>query len=132
MPPSVESAPRRAIGPRLHRSVSLEHDHASTAPSRPFILTACARRAIQRIAEGVSNPSSPRAWTLTGPFGTGKSSFCLFLSQLLSPPSFVSSKIARQVLERSDPSLLRSLRSVEGKGLVPVVVTGARESLSAL
>lgn len=130
--PHAEMIRRRAVKPRVRRSVSLELDHASNEKSQSFILTACARRAIQRVVDGISSPSSPRAWTLTGPFGTGKSSFCLFLFRLLAPATFAGAASARALLEDVDPGVASAVASEVGrKGFTPVVITGARESFSA-
>jgi hypothetical protein len=115
-----------------HRSVSLEHDHATPLSSRRFVVTGCANRAIRRILEGLANQSGARVWTLTGPFGTGKSSFGLFLSQLLAPPSTKVAQEARETVAQADASLHAALKAsaLAGKGLVPIVVTGSREPLS--
>src|SRR3954452_6146803 len=122
----TEPTRRRSVPSLVLGSVNLEHDRADAEKTRPFILTACARRAIQRISDGLSSPASPRAWTLTGPFGTGKSSFCVFLSNLLSPSSASPAGEARRLLKAADSSLDASLRGVlaNGKGLIPVAITG--------
>jgi hypothetical protein len=132
MPRLTEKRPSIAFRGQRHRSVSLEHDHRAATPSRPYVLTGCANRAIRRVLEGISNPSGARAWTLTGPFGTGKSSFGLFLSHLLTPASSTSGREARQTIANADPSLHVILQAAlpRGKGFVPIVVTGSREPLS--
>ena len=128
--PSKARALRPTI-PVVHRSASLERDHAAPeGRGQQFILTGCARQAIWRIVKGISGPNSPRAWTLTGPFGTGKSSFCLFLSRLLAPASLGGANEARRMLHESDASLAEVVRASEigPRGLVPVVITASRES----
>ncbi len=129
--PSAKQRRQKSHTSPFKRSISLEHDHSAKESSHSFILTACARKAIERIMDGLSREGNPRVWTLTGPFGTGKSSFCLFLSHLLSPPSSAASISARDLLEQTDARLAATLRGTIGprKGLVPIVVTGARESL---
>src|SRR5690242_4931771 len=66
------------------RSVNLERDHVASESTSEFIVTECAKRCLRRILEGLTPAASAHAWTLTGPFGTGKSSFCLYLTQLLA------------------------------------------------
>ena len=114
-----------------HRSVSLEYDYISEAFSRPFVLTGCANRATRRILEGLAEKGGARAWTLTGPFGTGKSSFALFLSQLLGNPVSSMTRNARDTLSKADDTLNSMLHAAipRGKGLAAIVVTGAREPL---
>ena len=117
---------------RHHRSVSLERDHAALAPTRPFLVTGCANRAIGRILDGWLTSSGTRAWTLTGPFGTGKSSFGLFLSRLLERPVSTASRDAKQILLRADRNLHTTLQTAlpRAAGLTSVIVTGARKPLS--
>lgn len=129
MPQSAKA--RRALtqAGSHHRSVSLELDHATTTSGRPFVLTGCANRAIRRILDGIARPSGTRAWTLTGPFGTGKSSFGLFLSRLLASRGAGE---ARDTVLRADPALNAALHEAipRGKGLASIVITGTREPLS--
>jgi hypothetical protein len=129
----AEHTRRREGASRGWRSVSLEHDHAHDTSSRRYILTACARRAIQRIADGIARKPASGAWTLTGPFGTGKSSFCVFLSHLLSAETTAGGKAARQSLKEVDPATASALRiaTAGAKSFVPVIVTGSREPLAA-
>ena len=101
--------------------------------ARPFVLTGCANRATRRVLQGMSSTQvGARAWTLTGPFGTGKSSFALFLSRLLGSPSSAVTRNARDTLSKADATLHAALNATlpRGKGLAAIVVTGAREPLS--
>jgi hypothetical protein len=47
-----------------------------------YILTSSARSALQRLASGLSESSTQRAFRITGPYGSGKSSFALLLCRL--------------------------------------------------
>ena len=132
MPSHAEAGRHRSIVPPSCRSVNLAHDHASEA-TPPFIVTACARRAIQQISLGLSAMSRSRAWTLTGPYGTGKSSFALFLARLLASRASAASTSAWERLRAADPVLASGLPLGDrtAKGLVPIVITGAREPVAA-
>ncbi len=124
------SAPPRATR-QHHRSVSLEYDHGAAA-SRGFVVTGCANRAIRRILAGLTTPDGSRAWTLTGPFGTGKSSFALFLSHLFGHPTESFTRNARKELKNADSVLYGEVeKTLLGKqGLVPIIISGSRESFA--
>src|SRR5437764_1316965 len=110
----------------FRRSINLERDHASRETQPAFVMTACTRRSLYRIFEGIHSVSGSRAWTITGPYGTGKSSFCLFLSQVLSRQP------VGKLLDGTDVGLTDKINASLGsrKRLVPVIVTGCREPLA--
>lgn len=91
---------------RFLRSVSLERDARNAAGLEGYIPTLSSQTALVRIDGALRDPSS-RAVTITGPYGTGKSAFALYLANKLSGAPFG---------ERTD-------------GLFPVLITGGRESL---
>lgn len=120
------------IRARFSRSVNLERDFFGCASLDGYILTTTARRTLRRISEGLTKPGGARAWTLTGPFGSGKSAFALFLASLLS-----MGESAKNLLKEEEPELHKSLfdsrrTSALPKGqFLPILATGARESVGA-
>ena len=91
---------------RFLRSVSLERDARSGLGLEGYIPTPTAVSVKSRIESALENPFL-RAVNITGSYGTGKSAFALYLAnQLASPPSHAKSR-----------------------GLLPVLITGGRESL---
>jgi len=110
------------------RAVRLEDDLSKGDLLGRYILTAQALTALERIADGLTNHA--RAWTLTGPYGSGKSFFGLFLANLLDRqrPGHVS---AWEIVTKADSSLAKRLQQVlgEGDGFETVAVTGSRISL---
>ena len=81
------------------------------------------------MAESVNGESRSRAWTLTGPYGTGKSSFVIFAARLLATGNATTTKDARELLNKTD-SELASLLGMTGRsrpGLIPIPITGTRE-----
>src|SRR5262245_6079896 len=88
--------------PRFVRAVHLELDYLNEQALDGYLLTAGARRVLGRIAPSITESSLPRAWTLTGPYGTGKSSFAVFAAQLLAPKGAAGNTQARQTLKTGD------------------------------
>lgn len=71
------------VDPRLLRSVRIEHDWYSADPSRDYVLGSAAVDTIREVLPATDRGPRGRAFTLTGPYGTGKSALALFLADLL-------------------------------------------------
>jgi hypothetical protein len=74
-----------SVAPRYARSVNLERDGFSDAAIAGYVVTATAEEFLRRVGRALAGAGGHRAWTLTGPYGAGKSSFALFLANLFSP-----------------------------------------------
>jgi hypothetical protein len=122
------------VNSRFARSVSLVRDFESSSALDGYVLTPVGRDVLGRLDGALRAESTTRAWSLTGPYGSGKSAFALFVSQLLAGETSVR-KRARAFLREHDKPLADSLfRSgapleKEGERLFPVLVTGSRQSL---
>ena len=114
------------------RSVNVEHDLHDPAIAQGYVLTAQALTSLTRILNGLSNASSSRAWTLTGPYGSGKSLFSLFLMNLVRTQQSAYG-VAYGQLRAVDPLLaeqaLQMANLVDTHGLLPIPITGYRASL---
>ena len=73
------------VGRRFQRAVNLERDTGVRDALNGYLVTPAVRRALEQIAGGISDPEGGRAWSLIGPYGSGKSAFAVFLADLLSP-----------------------------------------------
>ena len=71
---------------RFLRSVRLERDINEPDALDGYSLTAQARTVLRRMLASLLASGTERAWTLTGPYGSGKSAFTLFLTRLLQEP----------------------------------------------
>lgn len=73
-----------------------------------------------------------RAWSLTGPYGTGKSAFAVFAANLFGNPKSAGARTARSLLKDGDPKLSNRLwgrrQSLRG-GLAPIGVSATREPI---
>jgi len=117
---------------RFVRSVNLEHDISNERAAQGYVLTSVTRRFISAVAATRQDASGSRAYTLTGPYGTGKSALCTFVAQLFGPTTQPGRATARQVLREQDEELHNQLFDGKGSrtGLVPVVATASREPIS--
>jgi hypothetical protein len=116
-----------AVRRRFSRSVHLERDwEARTEQPRAtsgYHLTPSAYELLKIIA-GAWERSSDRALTVVGPYGAGKSAFCVFLSGLVS-----GGKDECQILRERDVTLAKTLSSPKRR-LLPIPVVGSREPLA--
>src|SRR5215210_4816885 len=73
---------------RFHRSVRLNRDWEKRSGLGDYLLTPTARELATRMTAALEEPGGPRAWSVTGPYGSGKSAFALFLTDMLAhvPP----------------------------------------------
>ncbi|MDQ1102869.1 hypothetical protein [Nocardioides zeae] len=115
----------RAANVELTADASVKH----------YLPTARALDVLSRVASTLEGDRG-KAWSLTGPYGTGKSSFALFLGALLAPTSTSLREPAFDILRASDPALANRLtrvlanRSELAGGFAAAVVTAEREPIS--
>lgn len=93
-----------AIDALAARSVNLERD-ASRLDLAGYVPTARAIDTLARVLEGLTADSGTRAWSVTGPYGCGKSSFGLFLDGLLGPADDLRERAVR-LLAGAAPELV--------------------------
>ncbi len=119
------------VGTYYTRSINLERDADSLEVIKAYIPTSRALRTFSQVANTFNKGQAPRAWSLVGPYGSGKSSFSVFLSQLLSNQTGQSTKAAQQILEKADKGLGASfIEEVDNKeGYLKILITGAPEPM---
>lgn len=123
-----------AVGPRFARSVSLTRDAARLDALDGYILTPTGRDVLRRVADALREESPTRAWSLTGPYGSGKSAFALFVAQVLGGQDEVRAR-ARRFFAAADADLADRFFGPGGPlpkkagRLCPVLVTGSRQPL---
>ena len=115
------------VNTRFARSVAIARDEGRTDALDGYILTPNGRDVLRRIASSLRGESSTRAWSLTGPYGSGKSSFALLAAQVLSGDDRIR-QAARKYLGSADAELADLLPKRAGR-LFPVLVTGSRQPL---
>lgn len=117
---------------RFRRSVNLDKDFRGAQQNGDYIVTPTSLEALHRLTEGLAEGSPSRAWTITGPYGVGKSAFAVFLTRLLCSIDEPGAN-ARSQLKRTDPDLAveladRGICRNGSRGFLPVLVTARRAS----
>jgi hypothetical protein len=107
---------------RFHRSVHLGRDWDDRSSLRTYVATPTARELAHRIAAAVPDPLGSRAWSLTGPFGSGKSAFGVFLADVL----------ARRRPIHPDAKAVRRAAKIRLAPLLPVIAVGRRTALTPI
>ena len=116
------------IGKSFHRSVRLEKDTESDSAESSYILTQTARETLRKVVDSLDDSSTERAWTLTGPYGVGKSAFAVYLARLFCL-SGAPSKHAFNQLREIEPQLAEKLSGFgvkPTKRFLPVLLTARR------
>jgi hypothetical protein len=120
------------VNAQYTRSVNLERDCDSPTVVRGYIPTPRALHTLGRIADTLDAEVAPRAWSLVGPYGAGKSSFAAFLTHLLGAPEADNTQAALDVLDAAEPALARRFQpegedATAHRGHCVVVLTGSPE-----
>lgn len=82
---------------RFHRSINVVHDWRDGADLTEYIVTPTARDFVDQVLSELDRPKGTRAWSVTGPYGSGKSALALFLADTLAStePSHSESRALR-------------------------------------
>ncbi len=109
-----------SIRGRFHRSVSLATDWQRGVDLSEYVVTPTIKEIARRIVDELEHPNGARAWSITGPYGSGKSAFGLFLADLL----------AAEECSHPESDVLRKGRKVLKRPFVPVLVVAERAPLA--
>ena len=114
------------VNTRYTRSINVERDRGSPAIVDAYLPTARSIDLLEDLSATLGPKDRPRAWSLVGPYGSGKSSFALFLHELLGPPGSAKAAAGR-ALAAERPDLAR--RFARQDPWCRVVLTGSEEPL---
>ena len=121
------------VASRFHRSVHLERDFYTKNALDGYVLTVTARETLQRVITALEDESTSKAWSLTGPYGSGKSAFALFTAKLLGDSESPTTQGALNLLKRGDKSLWHQFSCLdlhERRGFCPVLISGERSPIT--
>lgn len=113
------------------RSVNLKRDAGSESIVNSYIPTSRALKTLELFSHAFKEDESPRAWSLIGPYGSGKSSFASFLSNLLEKDNSSINAAAYKVLSRASVEISKEYKTIteNGSGCCVVLLTGSPDSL---
>lgn len=120
---------------RFARSANLERDMARPEPLEGYVPTARGLDVIERVTTVASRGTAGGAWSVTGPYGSGKSSLGLLLDAALGGESPLRQASMQLIGDASAPAaeLLKRAHSRHGtemQGFHRAVVTATREPLA--
>ncbi len=116
--------PAVSIRGRFRRSVDLARDVYADGPLDGYVVTVTARQTVRRLARALRDADAPRAWSVVGPYGGGKSAFALFAARLLGGHDDAGERLAG-----ADAEAAAMLGEARGGAFCPVLVGGSREPL---
>ena len=114
------------VNTRYTRSTNVERDRGSRSIIDAYLPTACGTSLLDDVARALGPTDQPRAWSLIGPYGSGKSSFALFLHELFGREDGVKGAAAK-ALAAGSPDLAG--RFARQQPWCRVVLTGSEEPL---
>lgn len=120
---------------RFRRSVHLERDFYAENSLDGYVVTVTARETLRRLISALENGAETKAWSLTGPYGSGKSAFALFAAKLLGDPRSPATQSALNLLEHGDAFLWDRFVDVSAskqkvRGFCPVLISGERAPIT--
>lgn len=132
---NVSLAELFSVTGRFQRSVHLERDFYTENALDGYVLTGTAQETLSRVVSALENGATSKAWSLTGPYGSGKSAFALFAAKLLGHSDSPTTQQALELLKQGNASLHRQFISANGKGPVPpnfcpVLISGERAPIT--
>ena len=124
-----------SVRPRFARSANLERDSGRPEPFDGYIVTGRALDVIRRITRAALSGRSGGAWSLTGPYGSGKSSLALLLDAAFGPNRKVRT-VALDLIAAASPEAAVAVRKTHdhhrtrGAGFQRGLVTANREPIA--
>ena len=121
------------VASRFHRSVHLERDFYTGNALEGYVLTVTAREMLRRVIAALDNESTSKAWSLTGPYGSGKSAFALFTTKLLGDSKSPTTQGALNLLKHGDKSLWHQFISLDlhkDRKFCSVLISGERSPIT--
>ena len=124
-----------SVRARFARSANLERDLERHEPLDGYIVTSRALDVVERIAETAATGPAGGAWSVTGPYGSGKSSLALLIDAAFGGDSAIR-QLALRLIDESSREVGTQIRSLhrrhgtESRGFHRGLVTAGREPLN--
>ncbi|TXH96998.1 MAG: hypothetical protein E6Q75_06085, partial [Rheinheimera sp.] len=131
MLPNNNQSNALTINTYYSRSVNVERDLSDEEVIKAYIPTARAKETLSRLLDSASSEKRTSAFSLIGPYGSGKSSFAVFITQLLAGKTATIRQTALKVLQNADQALAQAYEQhLKGGDYLPLVLSGNPEPLS--
>jgi len=121
-----------SVNSQFQRSINIVSDFDNKNILDSFILTPLSVKVAARLLSGMSDQNNQSAWTITGPYGAGKSASLLLIMQLLGQKD---TKTLRWKLHHFAPDLEDQIRKVlpgwPNTTALIIPLIGTRESVAA-
>lgn len=117
------------VAHRSVRAVNVEEDFDARDVLEGYSPGVHVLDALRRIAAGLQSGPRPRAFSITGPYGAGKSSFALLLSALLAADGDPRRELAAALLRKADEQLAETLDRERARlgPMIPALGVATRE-----
>ena len=119
---------------RFARSTNLERDVDRLEPLDGYVVTARALDVVERVAAVAASGAAGGAWSLTGPYGSGKSSLALLLDAAFGPAGPTRTR-AWKLIDETSPAVGESIRRAHERyrsmdsGFQRGLITASREPI---
>lgn len=104
---------------RFQRSIQLSKDWDGQNGILEYLLSPTAEEITRQIVFGLKKKDGLKAWSITGPYGTGKSAFALFLTDLF----------ANKSPKHEDAKAIRKEYKFGYKPFIPILLVGQRVNI---
>lgn len=128
-------ADKLRVSARFARSANLERDVTNTEPLDGYVVTARAIDIVERLAGTATKSDAGGAWSITGPYGSGKSSLAVLLDGAFGEAGQVRDK-ALDLIADAAPEVAavvnqaHAAHGTQARGFHRAVVTASREPIS--
>lgn len=112
------------------RSVRIDADYGRVDALEGFVFQPSARLALENLAEHI-NETQQRAFTWTGPYGSGKSSLALALCSLVSPEKRIQEAAKSALGLHKGDAILSAFNASPQNGWAVVPIIGKRASVES-
>ena len=122
------------IPPKQYASTNIEHDDISLLKN--YLPSAGTFEIIERFSAGLCGAKSGRMLSITGPYGSGKSSMAVFLNGLLSAKNSNDWKISHAILKNHSTQITKTINDARIKsethtnGMIRCIATARREPIT--
>ncbi len=124
-----------SIPPKSYVSTNIENDDITTLKN--YLPSASTLEIIERFSAGLRGAKSGRMLSITGPYGSGKSTMAIFLNSLFCSKNDTEWKATYSILKKESYTVAdifvqaREKSNTHNKGLIRCAITAGREPITA-